>query len=74
MDRSDRHHGAARVTEDDESRATAIIARHVDKRYSFTDATSFAVMERLGLKNVFAFDPHFRQFGSQVLGLSAEPD
>ena len=39
-----------------------------DKTYSYTDATSFAVMERLGLKTAFAFDPHFRQHGFQVLG------
>lgn len=57
-----------RVTEDDESKATAIVGRYVDKTYSYTDATSFAVMERLGLKTAFAFDPHFRQHGFQVLG------
>jgi len=57
-----------RVNEDDESKAAAIIGRHVDKTYSYTDATSFAVMERLGLKTVFAFDPHFRQYGFQLLG------
>ena len=59
-----------RVSEDDESRAKAIIMRYADKTFSFTDATSFAVMERLGLKAVFAFDPHFRQYGFQVVGLS----
>jgi len=57
-----------RVTEDDETKAAAIIGRHVDKTYSYTDAASFAVMDRLGLKTVFAFDPHFRQYGFQVLG------
>ena len=57
-----------RVTEDDESKATAIVGRYVDKTYSYTDATSFAVMERLGLKTAFAFDPHFRQYRFQVLG------
>jgi uncharacterized protein len=57
-----------RVSEDDESKATTILARHTDKDYSYTDATSFAVMERLGLKVAFAFDPHFRQYGFQLLG------
>jgi predicted nucleic acid-binding protein len=54
-----------RVTEDDEAKARTIIARFTDKAFSYTDAT---VMERLGLKVAFAFDPHFRQYGFQVLG------
>jgi uncharacterized protein len=56
-----------RVTGEDEERARAIIARYVDKTYSYTDATSFAVMERRGLKVAFAFDPHFRQHGFQLV-------
>jgi predicted nucleic acid-binding protein len=58
-----------RVTEEDEARARAIVARYEDKSYSYTDATSFAVMERRGLKVAFAFDPHFRQHGFQLLDL-----
>ena len=42
-----------------------------DQDFSIVDRTSFAVMERLGLKTAFAFDPHFRQYGFQVVGLSA---
>jgi predicted nucleic acid-binding protein len=56
-----------RVSEEDEARARAIIARYDDKTYSYTDATSFAVMERRGLKLAFAFDPHFRQHGFQLI-------
>jgi predicted nucleic acid-binding protein len=56
-----------RVMEEDEARARAIIARYADKTYSYTDATSFAVMERRGLKLAFAFDPHFRQHGFQLV-------
>jgi predicted nucleic acid-binding protein len=59
-----------RVNEEDESRARAIIAQYADKRFTYTDATSFAVMERLGLKTAFAFDAHFRQYGFQVIGLA----
>lgn len=58
-----------RITVDDEARAIAIIARYTDKSFSYADATSFAVMERLGLRRAFAFDPHFRQYGFQVVGL-----
>ena len=35
-----------------------------DKEWSFTDCTSKVVMENLGLKTAFAFDRHFRQFGT----------
>lgn len=52
-----------RVTDDDETRARAVIVRYVDKTFSYTDATSFVVMERRGLRTAFAFDPHFRQYG-----------
>ena len=55
------------VTSPDEEKAKEIIRRYVDKTFSYTDATSFAVMERLGLKEAFAFDPHFRQYGLTLL-------
>ncbi len=35
-----------------------------DKGWSFTDCTSWAVMERLSIVTAFAFDKHFRQFGN----------
>ena len=35
-----------------------------DKGWSFTDCTSKVVMEQLGIKVAFAFDHHFRQFGT----------
>jgi predicted nucleic acid-binding protein len=55
------------VTPADEKRAKEIIHRYVDKTFSYTDATSFAVMERLSVSEAFAFDPHFQQFGLKVL-------
>lgn len=58
-----------RVSADDEARAVSIIAAHIDKTYSYTDATSFAVMERRGVRSALAFDQHFHQYGFQVLGL-----
>jgi predicted nucleic acid-binding protein len=47
-------------------------ARHVffrqrDKEYSFTDCTSFVVMQELKLKRVLTTDRHFRQMGFEVL-------
>jgi len=35
-----------------------------DKNWSFTDCTSKAVIERLGITQAFAFDHHFNQFGN----------
>ena len=58
-----------RANADDESKATAIIGKYVDKTLSYSDATSFAIMERLGLRTAFAFDPHFHQYGFQVIGI-----
>lgn len=55
------------VTANDERKAREIIERYQDKSFSYTDATSFALMERLGLKNAFAFDSHFRQYGLKLL-------
>jgi uncharacterized protein len=47
----------------DEARAKEIIFQYDDKDFSFTDALSFAVMERLGISQAFAFDRHFTQYG-----------
>jgi predicted nucleic acid-binding protein len=55
------------VTPADEKKAREIIERYVDKTFSYTDATSFAVMERLRIREAFAFDPHFQQYGLKVL-------
>ncbi len=58
-----------RITVDDEAKAISIISQYTDKTFSYADATSFALMERLGIRRAFAFDPHFRQYGFQVVGL-----
>jgi uncharacterized protein len=34
-----------------------------DKKWSFTDCVSYAVMKRLGIREAFAQDDDFRQFG-----------
>ena len=41
-----------------------VFQRFADKDWSFTDCSSKVVMERLGITMAFAFDHHFRQFGS----------
>lgn len=40
-----------------------VFERFSDKQWSFTDCTSKALMETLGIRRAFAFDQHFRQFG-----------
>jgi len=52
-----------RVTETDELRAREIVLTYHDKNFSYTDGTSFVVMERLGISTVFTFDRHFEQYG-----------
>jgi predicted nucleic acid-binding protein len=36
---------------------------HRDKRYSFTDCTSFVLMKKMGIRHYIAFDERFRQAG-----------
>ena len=52
-----------RVTRRDEVRAITLLRAHTDKNYSFCDALSFVVMERLRIADAIAFDRHFRQYG-----------
>lgn len=61
-----------RVSVDDEAKAAEIVRQFIDKTFSYTDATSFAVMERLRIRRAFAFDPHFRQYGFQTIGPSLD--
>lgn len=52
-----------RAEKDDEDRAWKIIEAYTDKTFTFADAISFVIMERLGLRSAFAFDDHFKQYG-----------
>ena len=56
-----------RVTADDESRAWALFAERGDKRYSFTDCTSFVLMRRLGIRQAGSLDADFAREGFGVL-------
>jgi len=55
-----------KITDMDEKRAVEIICYYTDKTYSFTDATTFASMERLGITRAFTYDRHFSQYGFSV--------
>ncbi len=52
-----------RVSPEDEVRAWTVFTRYADKTFSYTDCTSFALMERLRIEAAFAFDTHFAQYG-----------
>ncbi len=51
------------VSFSDERRARWLIEKYADKDFSYTDATSFATMERLEVDLAFTYDQHFRQYG-----------
>jgi uncharacterized protein len=52
-----------RVEESLEDEAWSILESHADKQWSYVDATSFALMEREGIRTALAFDRHFAQRG-----------
>jgi len=56
-----------RLEREVEEQAWEILERHGDKRWSYVDATSFALIERDGSDEAFAFDAHFAQRGLRVL-------
>lgn len=52
------------LTPEDVMAGWQVFRTYSDKEWSFTDCTSKVVIERLGLSQAFAFDQHFRQFGT----------
>ena len=46
-----------------EEEAMGWLRRHDEREYSFVDATSFALMRRLGIRDAFAFDGDFAAAG-----------
>ena len=56
-----------RISARDEAAGWTIIQRYHDKDFSFTDATSFAVMDRLHITHAFTFDSDFVSYGVPCL-------
>jgi uncharacterized protein len=52
------------VMPQDIRQAWNVFQTYGDKAWSFTDCVSRTVMERKGITAAFAFDEHFRQFGT----------
>ena len=42
--------------------------KYTDKKFSFTDVTSFTIMKELGIVKAFSFDAEFAQAGFLMLG------
>jgi len=55
------------VDEEIERRAWGIFKRYQDQAFSYTDCTSFAVMQMKKLKTSFAFDIHFEILGFNIV-------
>jgi uncharacterized protein len=55
-----------RPDEDVELTALGLVSKFGDQRISFTDAVSFALMRRRGVRRAFTFDHHFRLAGFEV--------
>lgn len=51
------------VAEVDWSQALEIFEQYEDQDFSFTDCTSFALLQRLKIREVLAFDKHFLTMG-----------
>jgi uncharacterized protein len=49
--------------EDVETEAERILSKYSDHDFSYTDAVSFAIMKRHGIKKAFSFDKHFTVAG-----------
>lgn len=48
-------------------RALSLFFRYRDKRFSFTDCSSFVVMRELQIRRALTLDHHFRQAGFEVV-------
>ena len=55
------------ITPTDFDTAWTVFQQFNDKAWSFTDCTSRVIMQRLGIEQAFAFDEHFRQFGTVIV-------
>lgn len=49
------------ITKEDERIALDMFEQYDDKSFSFTDCTSFVVMQKMGISEIFGFDRHFEQ-------------
>lgn len=55
------------LTQTDESKTWEIFVQYNDKEWSYTDCSCLALMQRLRIKDILAFDHHFTQMGVNLL-------
>lgn len=60
------HLEVIRVSKRDFDEAVELMLSHSDKRWSFTDCTSFGVMRQLPITDAVTFDQNFREAGTNV--------
>lgn len=53
------------ITKKVEENSWNYFKKYQDKEYSFTDCSSFVIMNLLGIKKAFSYDNHFSQAGYQ---------
>lgn len=58
-----------RIDEGLEEEAWKIFKTYKDKRYSFTDCSSFALMDEMGIDRAFSFDENFEQYGFSMISV-----
>jgi len=56
-----------KVDEEIFQKAWETFKEYKDKLWSFTDCTSFAIMEKMNIKTVFTFDKHYKQAGFNTI-------
>jgi len=55
-----------RPHKEDEEQAIQLLKKYHDKAWSFTDALSFSIMEKLQIPYYFSFDDDFKQIGKFI--------
>jgi len=56
-----------KVNEEIFQKAWETFKEYKDKLWSFTDCTSFAIMEKMNIKTAFTFDKHYNQAGFNTI-------
>lgn len=56
-----------RTDQADETQARSILRAYMTNGYSYTDAVSFAITQRIHIRRAFTFDDHFAQHGFTML-------
>ena len=63
---SQKHIRVVHIDEELWDEALALFQKYDDKDFSFTDCTSFVVMQQQKLRDVFSFDHHFEQMNFRL--------